>query len=99
MAEKYVLNGEFNRDYPNTDGTYFSGGGGLSSTIYDYAIFLQMLLNDGEYNGKRLLARNTVRMMTMNQIGDIDRGVNKFGLSWHHYRKGSAQLPTQEGTF
>lgn len=100
MPEKYVLNGEFNRDYPNTDGTYFSGGGGLSSTIYDYAIFLQMLLNDGEYNGKHLLARNTVRMMTMNQIGDIDRGANKFGLGFGiTTEKGSAQLPTQEGTF
>src|SRR5262249_9032919 len=39
------------RDYPNMNGTYYSGGAGLSSTIYDYAIFLQMLLNGGEYNG------------------------------------------------
>ncbi len=42
-------------DYPKaTNGTYFSGGAGLSSTMYDYAIFLQMLLNGGEYNGKRI---------------------------------------------
>ena len=76
------INGDFYRDYPNTPGTYFSGGGGLSSTAYDYAIFMQMLLNGGEYNGKRILSRNTIRMMTMNQIGDLSLGDNKFGLGF-----------------
>ncbi len=100
MPERIGINGEFSRDYPATEGTYFSGGGGLSSTIYDYALFLQMLLNGGEYNGKRLLSRNSVRMMTMNQIGDISRGANKFGLGFGiTTEKGSALLPTQEGTF
>lgn len=101
MPERIGLNGEFfSRDYPATEGTYFSGGGGLSSTIYDYAVFLQMLLNGGEYNGKRLLSRNSVRMMTMNQIGDISRGTNKFGLGFGiTTEKGSAAMPTQEGTF
>ncbi len=47
-------------NYPLLKGTYFSGGAGLSSTVKDYAIFLQMLLNNGEYNGKRLLSRRTV---------------------------------------
>lgn len=100
MTERIGINGEFSRDYPATEGTYFSGGGGLSSTIYDYAIFLQMLLNGGEYNGKRILSRNSVRMMTMNQVGDISRGPNKFGLGFGiTTEKGSALLPAQEGTF
>lgn len=100
MPEKIGINGEVTRDYPATEGTYYSDGGGLSSTIYDYAIFLQMLLNDGTYNGKRILSRNSVRMMTMNQIGDIGRGANKFGLGFGiTTEKGSALLPTQEGTF
>lgn len=100
MSETIGLNGEVTRDYPATEGTYYSGGGGLSSTIYDYAIFLQMMLNDGTYNGKRILGRNSVRMMTMNQIGDIGRGANKFGLGFGiTTEKGSALLPTQEGTF
>jgi CubicO group peptidase (beta-lactamase class C family) len=87
-------------DYPNTKGTYFSGGAGLSSTAIDYTIFLQMMLNGGEYNGKRLLSRNTVRMMTMNQIGDLNLGVNKFGLGFGiTTEKGSATLPTPEGVF
>jgi CubicO group peptidase (beta-lactamase class C family) len=93
-------NGSFLIDYPKTEGTYFSGGGGLSSTMLDYAIFLQMILNGGEYNGKRLLSRNTVRMMIMNQIGDIDRGANKFGLGFGiTTEKGSSILPTPEGVF
>lgn len=87
-------------NYPKTAGTYFSGGAGLSSTALDYAIFLQMMLNGGEYNGKRILSRNTVRMMTMNQIGDINRGVNKFGLGFGiTTEKGSSILPTPEGVF
>lgn len=91
---------EMSRDYPKMNGTYYSGGAGLSSTVYDYAIFLQMLLNGGEYNGKRLLSHNSVRMMTMNQIGDLSRGPNKFGLGFGiTTEKGSAVLPTQEGTF
>ncbi len=69
-------------NFPLRMKSYFLGGGGLSSTVYDYAVFLQMLLNGGEYNGKRLLSRNTVRMMTMNQIGNIDFGDNKFGLGF-----------------
>lgn len=93
-------NGTFQIDYPKTGSTYFSGGAGLSSTALDYAVFLQMLLNGGEYNGQRLLSRNSVRMMTMNQIGDIDRGPNKFGLGFGiTTEKGSGVLPTQTGTF
>jgi CubicO group peptidase (beta-lactamase class C family) len=93
-------NGSFLIDYPKTEGTYFSGGAGLSSTMLDYAVFLQMILNGGEYNGKRLLSRNTVRMMTMNQIGDVNFGNNKFGLGFGiTTEKGSSILPTPEGVF
>jgi CubicO group peptidase (beta-lactamase class C family) len=79
---------------------YFSGGGGLSSTIYDYAVFLQMLLNGGEYNGVRLLSRNTVRMMTMNQIGNLSLGEGKFGLGFALVTNESSRLsPSQAGTY
>jgi CubicO group peptidase (beta-lactamase class C family) len=50
---------------------YFSGGAGLCSTAKDYASFLQMLLNGGEFNGKRLLSRTTVNLMMTNQIGNL----------------------------
>jgi CubicO group peptidase (beta-lactamase class C family) len=93
-------NGSMSADYPKSGSTYFSGGAGLSSTVMDYAIFLQMLLNGGEYGGKRLLSRNTVRMITMNQIGDVAFGANKFGLGFGiTTEKGSAVLPTPAGVF
>ena len=40
------------------------GGAGIISTTYDYARFLQMLLNNGELDGKRLLGRKTVEMIS-----------------------------------
>jgi CubicO group peptidase (beta-lactamase class C family) len=93
-------NGNFLIDYPKMGTRYFSGGAGLSSTALDYAIFLQMLLNSGEYNGKRLLSRNTIRLMTTNQIGDVDFGANKFGLGFGiTTEKGSTIIPTPVGVF
>lgn len=55
-------------EYPTLAGTYFSGGAGLSSTIEDYAKFLQLFLNKGEYNGVRLLSRKTVELILTSQI-------------------------------
>ena len=50
---------------------YNSGGGGMSGTISDYARFLQMLLNEGELDGVRVLGAETVRQMTQNATGDM----------------------------
>jgi CubicO group peptidase (beta-lactamase class C family) len=100
-AEANMLNGPTVANYPLINSTYYSGGAGLSSTIYDYAIFLQMLLNNGTYNGKRLLSRNTIRIMTMNQIGDLSIwGGEKFGLGFQVVtEKTSGKTLSQEGTF
>ena len=62
-AKTFELNGTVQVDYPNTEGRMYAGGAGLSCTALDYAIFLQMLLNGGTYNGKRLLSPTTVKMM------------------------------------
>jgi len=43
-----------------------SGGGGLVSTTGDYLRFAQMLLNQGELDGVRLLGRKTIELMTSN---------------------------------
>jgi CubicO group peptidase (beta-lactamase class C family) len=69
-------------DYPKVAGTYFSGGAGLSSTVDDYAAFLQMMLNGGSYNGHRFLKPETVKLITQNQLGDVNQGLNKFGLGF-----------------
>ncbi|MBC9796678.1 serine hydrolase domain-containing protein [Sinomicrobium weinanense] len=96
-----VSHGEINKDYPLLGSTYFSGGAGLSSTARDYSVFLQMLLNGGEYNGKRLLSPDTVRLMTVNQIGEksLNHG-NKFGLGFEVVtEEGSAAFPWHKGSF
>ncbi|WGM31860.1 serine hydrolase domain-containing protein [Brevundimonas sp. NIBR11] len=46
------------------------GGGGLVSTISDYARFTQMILNRGELDGVRILAPVTVELMGTNVIPD-----------------------------
>jgi methyl acetate hydrolase len=56
---------------------FCAGGGGLYSTAPDYLNFLQMLLHEGSWNGARILRPETVAMMGMNQIGDIEAGVLK----------------------
>ena len=61
---------------------FFSGGGGLYSTMYDYGRFCQMLLNGGELDGIRLVSRKTIEMMTVNGIGDIDPGIREGGDKW-----------------
>ena len=43
-----------------------SGGGGLWGTADDYLRFTQMMLNDGELDGVRLIAPRTVEMMRTN---------------------------------
>ncbi|MEA3224439.1 MAG: serine hydrolase domain-containing protein [Planctomycetota bacterium] len=58
---------------------YFSGGGGLCSTIGDYLRFSQMLLNEGELDGKRLLKRRTVRLMIKDHVGKLSKDQG-FGL-------------------
>jgi len=92
-------------NYPNAKGAYFSGGAGLSSTVKDYAIFLQMLLNGGQYNGQRILSKHTIDLMTSNQIGDtpwIDSqfALDRWGLGFAITTKaGQTRLGQSEGSF
>lgn len=48
--------------------TFFSGGGGIVSTAPDLLRFCQMLLNDGELDGARILRPETVRLMMTNSL-------------------------------
>jgi len=48
--------------------TLLSGGGGMVSTAADYSRFSQMLLNRGELDGVRLLAPQTVALMTSDHL-------------------------------
>lgn len=56
-----------------------SGHAGLFSTAHDLAAFCQMMLNGGSYRGKRVLAAETVKLMTRNHTA---RFGSYFGLGW-----------------
>lgn len=61
---------------------YFSGGGGLVSTIDDYARFGRMLLNGGELDGVRVLQESTAKLIMSNQMpaGVLFENRNSYGL-------------------
>lgn len=69
--------------------TLFKGGSGLVSSPEDYMRFAQMLHNGGKFNGKRIIGKKTIELMTTNQIGTLNYpedmlrllgSENKFGL-------------------
>ncbi len=56
-------------EYPRQkDNNHYAGGGGTSGTAMDYTIFIQSLLNKGKYNGKRILSRKSIEVMTSDQM-------------------------------
>lgn len=50
------------------DRSFYSGGGGLLSTLDDYLAFCQMLLNQGSFGGQRIIGRKTLQMMHANHL-------------------------------
>ncbi|MFZ9144627.1 MAG: serine hydrolase domain-containing protein [Aquirufa sp.] len=68
-----------NPNYPLFKKTFFSGGAGLSSTAFDYAIFLQCILNGGKYNGKQIIGRRTAELMVS---PNFPLGDDSFGLGF-----------------
>jgi CubicO group peptidase (beta-lactamase class C family) len=56
-----------------------SGGGGSVSTVDDYALFCQMMLNRGELNGVRILSPESVAMMETNQLASGVQPSNALG--------------------
>jgi len=63
--------------------SYLSGAGGLVSTTHDYVAFCQMLANGGQLNGRRVLGRKTLELMTRNHLPGgatlMDMAVGGFG--------------------
>jgi len=99
----YVSKDSANQYYPIGGAQkYFSGGAGVVGPIEDYARFCVMLLNGGMFNGRQIIGRKTIDLMTINQIGDLevwDTG-DKFGLGFQIFTpKGLAHLPGSVGAF
>jgi CubicO group peptidase (beta-lactamase class C family) len=89
-----------------------SGGGGMVSTAEDYYRFAQMLGDNGELNGARILAPSTVKLMSSNHVpvelltGGYGIGVQQlrpgFGYGYNcavAFDPGEANLPDGKGTF
>lgn len=93
----------YDTDYPKKGAKrFFSGGAGLSSSAKDYATFLQMYLNNGELNGKRILSRTTVRSIMGNQSGELFGGDAKdYGLAFGVLTSRGQDIGAEgsEGTF
>lgn len=73
------ISADYHLDGPQT---YYSGGGGLVSTARDQAIFYQMILNGGHYNGAQLLSTRSVDMLFRDQIPTIDGPPTTPGYGW-----------------
>lgn len=71
---QYQLGDQFElQDDPQTSlfrrkTTFFSGGGGLVSTIDDYFRFAQTLCQGGEFQGQRIIGRKTLEFMRSNHL-------------------------------
>jgi CubicO group peptidase (beta-lactamase class C family) len=84
-----------------------SGGGGLVSTIEDYARFLHMLYHGGAFDGARILGRKTVAFMASDHLGpevtigsDLLPPGHGFGLGFAVRREnGMAPTPGTIGEF
>ena len=50
---------------------YLAGGGGLRGTVQDYFRFAQMLLNQGELGGIRILSPKSIELITRNHVSEI----------------------------
>jgi CubicO group peptidase (beta-lactamase class C family) len=82
----------YDPDYPIKGAKkFFPGGAGLSSTAKDYATLLQMYLNGGELNGKRILSRTTIQSMMGNQNNKI------WGEDAESYYAMAFSVTTQKG--
>jgi len=68
---RLVLETSFNGERPTTTRGLRIAGGGLFSTGADYVRFAQMLLDGGQLEGVRVLARKSVELMTANHLSAL----------------------------
>lgn len=72
-AAKNLVCNDDGQDSRFRDRVFYSGGGGLLSTVGDYFRFCQMLLQGGTLDGVRILGSRTLEYMMANHLpGDVD---------------------------
>ncbi len=65
---KFVADQPIVETWPEAGRGIEAGGAGLFSTAGDFARFAQMLCNGGTLDGKRILGRKTIELMTANHL-------------------------------
>ena len=70
------------RYYRDLPPAFESGGAGLCSTLDDYAKFATMLINGGEYMGKRILSAQAVKFLTKGGLADSIKHQLKDSWDW-----------------
>lgn len=91
----------FSKAAVSTQQTYCEGAIGLNGPIEDYAKFCQMLLNKGEFNGKRILKPETIELMTsINRLPEKNSGGEgfSFGLGFELYNELKKPVPAVSNT-
>jgi len=81
------------------DKQFFSGGSDLCSTAGDYAKFLQMLMNGGEYHGSRILPEASVSTMLSKQTPFDDGNYHQGFAAWVINEEGAVEGPRGVGSF
>ena len=86
---------------------FYSGSGGLVSTLEDYLIFCVMILNDGKHHGKQIAKPETIALMKTDQVplninahytdegGQLAEG---FTFGYQIVRKETSKTLKQKGT-
>jgi len=83
---------------------FVRASGGLISTARDYAIFCQMFLNGGIYDGERIIREETVKTMTSPQTASIytpeqlERRTGFYGYGWNVSKDGVFSHSGSDGT-
>ena len=83
---------------------FIRASGGMISTTLDYAVFCQMFLNEGIYNGKRILKEETVKLMTSPQTASIytpeerEKRTEFYGYGWSVSKDGVFSHGGSDGT-
>lgn len=90
MTYMHNKSGNKSVQHPTTENCVFfdfpvtqtCGGAGLASTMDDYIKFAQMLLNDGEYNGVRIVSKESIFKMRTPQVSAkiMPRNNERWGL-------------------
>jgi CubicO group peptidase (beta-lactamase class C family) len=83
---------------------FIRASGGMISTAIDYAVFCQMFLNEGIYDGKRILKEETVKLMTSPHTASIytpeerEKRADFYGYGWGVSKDGVFSHGGSDGT-